>query len=454
MKHDVETLSPTRVRLTIEIPFDELKESIDAAYRRIASQVTVPGFRKGRVPTRVIDQRFGRGVVMEEVVNEAVPNAYETSVREEGLVVIGRPDIEVTELADGERIAFTAEVDVRPEFDLPEYKGIEVSVEDATVSDDDIDTEIDRLRAMFGTLSPVERASADGDVLLVDIAGADGDEPIDDLTASALSYELGTDGMLPGFDDAVRGAEPGESRTFEFTPEVGEFEGKPLSVTVTVTTVRERTLPDLDDSFAQLASEFDTVDELRDDQRRRLERIALLQQGVEARGTLHEALLDLVDMPMPETVIAQEVDDHFAEGHEGHTDDDEHRAEVEKQARFSLKSQFVLDRIADVEELTVGEAELSAWLVQQAPRYGMSPQDFADTLVRGGQVPMAVADVRRGKALQVVLENAVITDASGNPVDLSVLDTPLDPVLEDELEDDEDELEDVVDDLEDESDDA
>ena len=453
MKHDVETLSPTRVRLTIEIPFDELKESIDAAYRRIASQVTVPGFRKGKVPTRVIDQRFGRGVVMEEVVNEAVPNAYDTSVREEGLVVIGRPDIEVTEISDGEKIAFTAEVDVRPEFDLPEYKGIEVSVEDATVSDEDIDKEVDRLRAMFGTLTPVERASADGDVLLVDIAGADGDEPIDDLTASALSYELGTDGMLPGFDEAVRGAAPGESRTFEFVPEVGEFEGKPLSVTVTVTTVRERTLPELDDSFAQLASEFDTVDELREDQRRRLERIALLQQGVEARGTLHEALLDLVEMPMPETVIAQEVDDHFAEGHEGHTDDDEHRAEVEKQARFSLKSQFILDRIADVEELTVGEAELSAWLVQQAPRYGMSPQDFADTLVRGGQVPMAVADVRRGKALQVVLENAVITDASGNTVDLSVLDTPLDPVLED----DDDELDDAVEEvaeLEDEADDA
>ena len=444
MKHDVETLSPTRVKFTIEVPFDELQGAMDAAYKRISSQVTIPGFRKGKVPARVIDQRFGRGAVLEEVVNDAVPMAYESAVRESGIAAIGRPDIEVTDIVDGEKLSFTAEVDVRPEFDLPEYKGIPVSVEDAAVSDDDVAAEVDRLRSMFGTLTLVERASVDGDVLLVDLAGFDGDEALDDLSASSLSYELGTDGMLPGFDDAVRGAASGESREFIFTPEVGEFDGKPLRVEVTVTGVRERTLPELDDSFAQLASEFDTVDELKDDQRRRLERIALLQQGVEARGTLHEALLDLVDIPLPEGVIAQEIEDHFAEGHEGHTDDDEHRAEVDKQARFAMKSQFILDHIADTEELSVSEGELSAWLVQQAPRYGMPPQEFADMLVRAGQVPLAVADVRRGKALQVVLENAVITDASGNPVDLSVLDAPLEPPLEDELADDQ--IDDQIDD--------
>jgi trigger factor len=293
---------------------------------------------------------------------------------------------------------------------------------------------------MFGSLTLVDRASADGDVLLVDIEGFNGDNPIDDLTASALSYELGTDGILPGFDDAVRGAAAGETRSFPFTPEVGEYDGTELTVSATVTGVRERTLPELDDSFAQLASEFDTVDELRNDQRRRLERISLLQQGVDARGKLHEALLELVDIPMPEGVISQEVDDHFAEGHEGHTDDDDHRTEVETQVRNSLKSQFILDRIADTEELSVAEAELSAWLVQQAPRYGMAPQDFADALVQAGQVPMAVADVRRSKALQVVLENAAITDASGNPVDLKALDAPLDPPIEDDEVDEVDEV--------------
>jgi trigger factor len=419
------------VKLSIEVPFDELQGAVDAAYKRIGSQVTIPGFRKGKVPARVIDQRFGRGVVLEEVVNDAVPAAYEASVREAGISVLGAPAIEVTDIVDGERIAFTAEVDVRPEFELPEYKGIAVSVEDAEVTDEAIDAEIDRLRQMFGTLVLVERDSANGDVLLVDIEGFDGETAIDDLTASALSYELGTDGMLPGFDEAVSGAAAGETRTFTFTPEVGEYEGVPLTVNATVSGVRERSLPPLDDAFAQLASEFDTVDELRADQRRRLERIALLQQGVEARGKLHEALLELVDIPLPEGVIAAEVEDHFSQGHEGHTDDDEHREEVEKQARSSLKSSLVLDRIADVEEVSVSEAELSAWLVQQAPRYGMAPQEFADALVQAGQVPMAVADVRRGKALQVVLESAAITDASGNAVDLKALDAPVGPVEDD-----------------------
>ncbi len=441
MKHDLETLSPTRIRLTIEVPFDELQGSFDAAYKRIGSQVTIPGFRKGKVPARVIDQRFGRGAVLEEVVNEAVPAAFESAIREAGVSILGRPDIEVTDIADGDKLAFTAEVDIRPEFELPDYRGIAVSVDDAAVSDDDVAAEVDRLRAMFGSLTLVDRASADGDVLLVDIEGFNGDNPIDDLTASALSYELGTDGILPGFDDAVRGAAAGETRSFPFTPEVGEYDGTELTVSATVTGVRERTLPELDDSFAQLASEFDTVDELRNDQRRRLERIALLQQGVDARGKLHEALLELVDIPMPEGVISQEVDDHFAEGHEGHTDDDDHRTEVETQVRNSLKSQFILDRIADTEELSVAEAELSAWLVQQAPRYGMAPQDFADALVQAGQVPMAVADVRRSKALQVVLENAAITDASGNPVDLKALDAPLDPPIEDDEVDEVDESE-------------
>jgi len=432
VKHDVQTLSPTRVRLSIEIPFEELQGSIDAAYQRISSQVTIPGFRKGKVPARVIDQRFGRGAVLEEVINEAVPGAYESAVREAGLFIVGRPDIEVTDVADGERIAFTAEVDVRPEFDLPDYTGLAVTVDDASVTDESVDAEVERLRAMFGTLTLVERASADGDVLLVDISGSNDGEPVEELSASALSYELGTDGMLPGFDDAVRGAAAGDTRTFDFTPEVGEYEGIPLAVEVVVTGVRERQLPPLDDAFAQLASEFDTVEELRDDQRRRLERIALLQQGVQARGKVHEALLELVDMPLPEGVIAQEVEDHFAQGHEGHSDTDEHRAEVEEQARFALKSQFVLDRVADAEEISVSEAELSGWLVQQAPRYGMSPQDFANMLVQAGQVPMAVGEVRRAKAVQAVLQTATITDESGNAVDLSALDAAPEPPLEDD----------------------
>lgn len=423
MKSSAETLSPTRVKLTVEVPFDELAPSLDAAYQAIAKQVSIPGFRKGKVPSRIIDQRVGRAAVLEEAVNDILPKAYEEALRENAIVPLGRPEVEVTEIADGQSLTFTAEVDVRPEFDLPDYSGIAVEVEDAVVSDDDVEEQLTGLRGRFASLTPVERAAADGDILLVDLLGYEADgTSVEDLSGHALSYELGTDGMLPGFDDAVRGATAGETRTFEFTPEGGEFVGRPLTVNVTVSAVRERALPAADDDFAQLASEFDTIAELRDDIRTRLGRVRVLEQGMQARGKVHEALLGLVDFPLPEGVVRQEVEDHFADGHAG---DDEHRAEVEREARDGLRSRLLLDQIAEAEEISVGESELSAWLLQNAPRYGMSPDAFAQALVQAGQLPMAIGDIRRGKALAVVTSKARVVDASGRPVDLESVDAEL-----------------------------
>ena len=420
MKSTAETLSPTRVKLTVEVPFDELAPSLDAAYAAIAKQVSIPGFRKGKVPARIIDQRVGRGAVLEEAVNDVLPKAYEEALRENSVVPLGRPEVEVTEIADGQTLTFTAEVDIRPEFDLPDYSGLAVEVEDAEVTDDDVEEQLTGLRGRFASLTPVERAAADGDVLLVDLLGYEADgSSVEDLSGHALSYELGTDGMLPGFDDAVRGATAGDTRTFEFTPEAGEFAGRPLTVNVTVSAVRERALPEADDDFAQLASEFDTIGELRDDIRTRLGRVRVLEQGMQARGKVHEALLGLADFPLPEGVVRQEVEDHFADGHAG---DDEHRAEVEREARDGLRSRLLLDRIAEAEEISVGESELSSWLLQNAPRYGMSPDAFAQALVQAGQLPMAISDIRRGKALAVVTSKARVVDASGRPVDLEVLD--------------------------------
>jgi trigger factor len=418
VKSAVESMSPTRVKLTIEVPADELKPSMDAAYKRIASQVTIPGFRKGHVPPRVIDQRFGRGAVLEEAINEAVPRAYDQAVREAGIVALGRPEVDFTEITEGADLAFTAEVDVRPEFDLPDYDGIEVSVSDSAVTDDQVTEQLDALRKRFASLGPVERAAVDGDVLLVDLAGTDDGTPVDDLRANALSYELGTDGLLPGFDAAVAGVAPGESRTFAFTPDAGEWDGKDLQVTATITSVRERTLPDADDSFAQLASEFDTIGELRADISTRLAKVRLVEQGYEARDKVIEELLARAEVPVPEHYLAAQVEEHFADGH----GDDAHRTEVTDQARDSLKSQFVLDRIAEAETLTVSEADLSQWLIQQAPRYNMTPDAFAQALAQNGDVPTAISDVRRGKAIAWVLEHAKVVDASGSPVELSQLE--------------------------------
>ena len=423
MKSDVETLSPTRVKLTVEVPFEELQPSLDAAYGRIAKSVNVPGFRKGKVPARIIEQRFGREAVLDEAVNDALPKAYDEALRTNSIVPVGRPEIDVTELEDGKSLTFTAEVDVRPEFDLPDYSSLTVEVANAVASDDDVTENLDGLRGRFASLNEVDRAAADGDVLLVDIAGAtpDGDA-VEDLVGTALSYELGTDGMLPGFDDAVRGAAKDEARTFDFTPENGDWTGIPLTVTATVKAVRERELPALDDDFAQLASEFDTVDELRADVRERLSRLKRLEQGVEARNKVLEVLLDSIDIPIPEGAVAAEVEAHFEDGHDSGED---HRAEVEVEVRSSLKSQFVLDKIAETEEVSVGETELTAWLMQQAPRYGMSPDAFAKALVEAGQVPMAIQDIRRAKALAVVLEGAKVVDADGNDVDLKALDAEM-----------------------------
>ena len=423
MKSTAETLSPTRVKLTVEVPFDELAPSLDAAYQAIAKQVSIPGFRKGKVPSRIIDQRIGRAAVLEEAVNDVLPKAYEEALRENSVVPLGRPDVEVTEIADGQSLTFTAEVDIRPEFDLPDYSGIAVEVEDAEVADDEVEEQLTGLRGRFASLTPVERAAADGDVLLVDLLGYEADgTSVEDLSGHAMSYELGTDGMLPGFDDAVRGATAGETRTFEFTPEGGEYVGRPLTVNVTVSAVRERALPEADDDFAQLASEFDTIGELRDDIRTRLGRVRVLEQGMQARGKVHDALLGLVDFPLPEGVIRQEVEDHFADGHAG---DDEHRAEVEREARDGLRSRLVLDKIAEAEEISVGESELSSWLLQNAPRYGMAPDAFAQALVQAGQLPMAIGDIRRAKALAVVTSKARVVDASGRPVDLETVDAEL-----------------------------
>jgi trigger factor len=423
VKTEIETLSPTRIKMVVEVPFEDLQPSVDAALTKIGKQINIPGFRKGKVPARVVEQRVGRAAVLDEAINDALPKVYDDIIRENKIRPIGQPEVVVTEIADGDKLAFTAEVDVRPEFELPAFDSLTVEVEAVAMLDADIDEQIDGLRGRFANLKEVDRASADGDVLLVNISGAtETGEEVEDLSASAMSYELGTEGMLPGFDDAVRGAAKGESRTFEFTPQNGDWSGIPLTVTVEVGAVRERELPELDADFVSMASEFDTVEELRADIDNRLGRLKKIEQGNEARNKIHDVLLEQVDIPLPEGLIAAEIEAHFQDGHDS---GEEHRAEVEAEIRTGLKSQFILDKIAEDEELTVGESELSAWLVQQAPRYGMAPDAFAQALVEAGQVPMAMADIRRAKALAKVLESAKVVDTEGTVVDLAALDAEM-----------------------------
>ena len=418
MQTTVDQLSPTKVKLTVNVPFKELDHAFEHAYKGIAKQVNIPGFRKGKVPGSIIDQRLGRGVVLEEAVNHAVPEMYEKACVESNLFPVGQPSVEITEVVDNDHITFTAEVEVRPEFDLPKFDGIQVEVDAVVVAGKDVEEQLDSLRKRFATLTTVDRAAQDGDLLLVDIRGEADGESIEDLNASALSYELGTDGMLPGFDAAVAGAKADEERSFVFTPEGGEHGGKGIIVTVSVKAVRERNLPALDDEFAQMASEFDTVEELKADVEERLARLKRLEQGYQARDKVQAALLEAVDFPLPEAVLAAEFEDHFKDGH----GDPDHIAEFKANQAKGMKAQFIFDRIAEDEQVSVSEQELSAWLVQQAPRYGMAPQQLADLLVKNGNVSMAVADIRRAKALEAVLKMAKVVDTKGNVVDLDALD--------------------------------
>jgi trigger factor len=417
VKSVVETLNPTRVRLAVEVPFAELESSITSAYRRIAAQVTVPGFRKGKVPPLVIDQRVGRQVVLDEAVNEALPRLYGRAVEENELNPLGRPEVDVTDFADGQDLTFTVEVDVRPPVTLPPWEGLRVEVDDVEVSDDDVESEMTALRSRFGTLVGVDRAAGGGDFVMVDLDATKDGEPVDGGQATGVSYQIGSGQLVDGIDDAVTGLSAGESATFRTTL-LGTNAGDEVDCTVTVTAVKEQELPDLDDDFAQMASEFDTLDELRADLRERAERRKRLTQAVTARDkTLDKLLEDAGEIPLPEGLIAAQVEEHFTDGH----GDDDHRAEFESDLRRTLTSQFVLDELVKEEELQVSQEELTGYIIQRAAQSGIDPNQLAQQYVQSGNLPALMAEVARGKALALVVEKAEVVDTSGRPVDLDRL---------------------------------
>lgn len=420
MKSAVETLNPTRVKLTVEVPFDELKPSMDAAYKNIGSQVVVPGFRKGKVPPRIIDQRFGRGAVIEEAVNEALPRFYLQAVEASEVRPLGQPEVDVTAVPDpttGGGLKFTAEVDVRPEFTLPALDAVEVTVDDINIGDEQVDERLETLRERFGSLSTVDRPAVDGDFLSIDLgATIDGDE-IDSV--KGISYRVGSGEMLVGMDDVLPGLSAGETTTFTSPLAGGERAGEDSLVTITVQAVKERTLPEVNDEFAQEASEFDTLDELKASLAEQAEQEAKYQQGIQARERLLDTLLEAVEIPVPEGLIKNEVKQHLE--NEGKAEDDEHGAEVAEEARKAFRAQLLLDAIAEAEQVAVGQQELIEYLLASAQQYRMEPNEFIKAVDEAGQVPQMVAEVGRRKALAQVLERAVVKDESGNVIDLAAL---------------------------------
>ncbi len=419
MKSAVETLEPTKVKLTVEVTYDELKPSIDHAYQHIAEQVTVPGFRKGKVPPRIIDQRVGRPAVIEHAVNEGLGEFYAAAIRDNNLRPLGQPEVDVTKVpglaGDEGELHFTAEVEVRPQVTLPELDGITVEVEDSEVTDEDVAGRLDALRERFGTLVGVDRPAQAGDFVQLDLVATIDGEEIDKV--SGISYQIGSGNMLEGLDDALTSLSAGETTTFESALAGGEHEGEAAQVTVTATTVKERQLPDADDDFAQLASEFDTLDELKVDLREQVGRIKGSNRAVQARDKLLAALVEGTEIPVPSGVIEAEVVRHLES--ENRAGDEEHGAEVRTDATTSLRNQILLDTLAESLEIKVSQGELVEYLVNASRQYGMDPNTFIQTLDQQGQIPSMVAEVARSKALALALRKVKVVDPKGEPVDLS-----------------------------------
>ncbi|MEV8511445.1 trigger factor [Dactylosporangium sp. NPDC051484] len=441
MKSTVETLSPTRVRLEIEVPFAELEPSLKKAYREIGSQVNIPGFRRGKVPSAVIDQRVGRGAVLNEAVQEVIPTQILAAVREHEVKTLGRPEVDITEFADGQPLKFTAEVDVRPEITLPDLSDIQVSVDALVVSDEDVEEQLKGLRDRFATLKTVERTAVTGDYVQIDLVATVDGEEVPGGSATNVSHEVGSGQLVPGLDDVLVGLGAGDSTTFTTQLVGGDFEGRDAEVSVTVKSVKDKQLPDVDDEFAQLASEFDTLDELKDDLRTRLTRVKRMEQLYSARDLALKAVIEATDVPAPEGVVKEEVesrkesmndqlqrigasfDDYLQT--EGKTEE-ELDAELNEAAVEGVKVQLVLDTLADAEDIQVSDDEFGHEIVHRAQRAGMGPQQYYDQLVKAGVAGAVFGDVRRGKALGVVLERVKIVDSDGNTLSLDDLRGPAD----------------------------
>jgi trigger factor len=433
VKTAVEELSPTRVRLSVEVSFEELKPSLDKAYREVSQQVRIPGFRPGRVPPAIIDRRIGRGAVLSEAVNEALPGFYSKAVQEAEVFALGQPDVEITQLDDGKDLTFTAEVEVRPKFELPDLSELSVTVSNATVSPDDVLEYLTSLRERFASLKTAQRPAENGDYTTIDLSASVDGEPVEDAQASGLSYEIGSGTMLEGLDEALVGLSAGDSTTFTSELAGGESAGRQADVTVTVQSVKVKELPELDDDFAQLASEFDTLRELRADTRKQLERMKRIQQASEARDRAVEALVDSIDIPLPEKFVEHE-QEHRREAFDSQLEQanlsmaafldsrdqtqEEFDTEQLEESRRGVKVGFVLDELARSEELTVSQAELSYFVADQAQRMGMAPEYFARQLSESGQIGLAVTEVLRGKAAAQLAERVTVTDEDGNPVDV------------------------------------
>ena len=422
MKTAVEKLNPTLAKIEVEVPFAEFKPYLDRTYKNLSGQISVPGFRKGKLPKQLIEQRAGFDYIVEASLNDALNDYYAQALGENELSPLAQPELDVQSQPSTENreadVKLTITVTVRPEIELPNYEGLEVEVDEVEVTAEDEVQALDALRERFGTLKTVERPAADKDFVTIDIAAEIDGEQVD--AANDLSYQIGSGTMLDGIDEALTGLSAGEDATFETKLSGGEHAGEQAVIKVKLSAVKERELPEADDEFAQLASEFDAIDELKEDIKKQVAEAKVAEQGTQARDKVLAKLVELVEIPVPEKVIEDQLEQHFNNPNaEADHDTEEHRAEVRENTETAFKNEMVLDAVADKEEVTVDQAEMINYIITMSSQYGMDPNQFAQMLDGSGQAGALVGEVRRSKALAAVLKTAVVKDTKGNVVDLS-----------------------------------
>ena len=432
MKTSVDKLSDTRVKLNVTVPFDELGKEIDQAYKAIAQQVNIPGFRRGKAPRQLIDARFGRGPILEQVVNDMLPTRYEQALAENDLNPLGQPDIDVTKIEDNDVVEFTAEIDVRPEIEVPDFSQISVTVPELKVDDAAVDAELDTLRERFGELKDTKRKLKKDDFAIIDLEATINGEKLEDASTEGLTYRVGADDLMDGLDKAIKGLKTGEEAEFTSEIQYGDHKGEEATVKVTVQQTKERKLPELDDDFAQLASEFDTVEELRNSTREQVEENAKAQQAADIRDEVLKAALAQTEFALPESVVDEQVHNqlHQLLGQMAHDENafaqlleaqgttrEEFDAQSREQAEESVRTQLFLDAVADQEQPEVSQQELTDHILFTAQSYGMDPNQFVAQLQQSGQIANLFSDVRRGKALAIAISRTQVADEAGNPVD-------------------------------------
>ena len=432
MKSSVDQLNDTRVKVTVEVPFSELGPELDKAYQALAQQINIPGFRRGKAPRQLIDARVGRGPVLEQVVNDMLPTRYGQAIEELDIKALGQPNIDITKLEDGNVIEFVAEVDVRPEFDLPDFSDISVEVPALGSTEERIDHELEHLRERFGSLKTVDREAGDEDFITLNLSATVDGEEIEDAKVEDMSYRVGSGDLIEGLDDAVKGLKADESATFTSKLVFGEYADKDAEVTVTVTAVKERELPELDDDFAQMASEFDTVEELRADLASGAEESAKAEQAASIREEVLKVALEKTQFPLPASVVDEQVNAQVQQlmgqlgGDEAlfeklleaqGTSREEFNEQTRTSAEEAVRTQLFLDVLAEKEEPEVTQDELNDHIVFTARRYGVEPQQFLMQLQQSGQLLNLVSDVRRGKALANAICSVTVKDSDGNDVD-------------------------------------